>query len=242
MTHPEDAAAPRTITDLAAELTRRFQRLYRTLESIGGHYVALLEPRFGSGELGPFTPEDLAQMRDLARAVLDCHPDVGGAGVVFDVDRIAANDQQLQWLVRGDHGYEPYGFVNDQGSPEFYDFMQLPWFAIPKSEKRAAFAGPILDFLGVDEFIITCSTPVIIGNRFAAAATVDLEVRAVERTFHRLARQLSDDVALTNSEGRIICASSPHFLPGDRVTDDPAQRIVPLSTQVRTMDLVVRGH
>lgn len=225
---------------LVGTIAERYNRLLGSLRVIGISYVALLEPRFGAAELGPFDHGDLVRMRDLSYMVLDSHPEVQGAGIVFDVDRVAASDQTIQWHVRADGGYEPYGFVYDARSSEFYDFIQLPWFSVPQTEKRATLAGPYLDFLGVDEYIITLATPVIIGHRFAGTAAADLEVRAVERRFLELVRDIDADLALTNLEGRIICANSSRFLPGETVDEADVTRVVEVPTEVPMFRVFVR--
>lgn len=240
MTSPSARAPERSLARLARELAERLDALYATLRDVAAGHVELLEPRFGGGELGPFGGEELMRMRELCYGLLDARPDAAGAGVVFALDRIAARDQQIQWHVRGERGYEPYGFVNDADSAEFYDFLQLPWYAVPRATGQDVLAGPYLDFLGVDEYILTCSVPVRIGDRFAGTAAADVEVRTIERRFLELVRGIDADVALTSRDGRIVCANSPRLLPGDRAPEEPGMRALELATSVPTMRLVAR--
>ena len=239
MNDPLDTARSARLDEVARTWADAFDRLLAGLRDNGRSYVDLLEPRFGPGELGPFTDDERARMRDLSYRLLDDFPMVCGAGIIFDLDRIAATDETIQWHVRGPNGYEPYGFVYDGESSEFYDYMRLPWFAVPAREGRAAFAGPYLDFLGVDEYIVTLSTPVDVGGRFAGTTATDLEVSHVERAFLELVRGVDAHLALTNLDGRIICANSSRFLPGDRASVDASTWAVDVPTEVPMMRLIV---
>ena len=239
---PSAGAAIKGLDTAARRLAERFDRLYGSLRVMGVNYVALLEPRFGAAQLGPFDHGDLVRMRDLSYMVLDSHPKAYGAGVVFDIDRIAASDQTIQWYVRGDDGYEPYGFVYDGDSPEFYDYMQLPWFTEPKRTGEAVLTGPYLDFLGVDEYILTASVPLVIGHRFAGTAASDIEVRSIERIFLDLVRGVPADIALTNLEGRIVCTNSSRFLPGEPVDESLADVAFDLPTRSRTLRVVAKAR
>lgn len=227
---------------LAEHLAVRFDTLYGSLRVMAVNYAALLEPRFGAAELGPFDHGDIVRMRDLSYMVLDSHPKAFGAGVVFDLDRIAASDQTIQWHVRGDDGYEPYGFVFDGESSEFYDYIGLPWFDVPKRTGAAFLAGPYLDFLGVDEYILTATVPLVIGHRFAGTAASDIEVRALERIFLEKARGIDAHIALTNLEGRIVCTNSSRFLPGEAVDESAADVAFDLPSRTPTLRVVAKAR
>ncbi|NLT25361.1 MAG: hypothetical protein GXX90_01690 [Microbacteriaceae bacterium] len=239
---PAPGAGIPALDRLAEYLAGRFDKLYGSLRVMAVNYVALLEPRFGAAELGPFDHGDIVRMRDLSYMVLDSHPKTFGAGVVFDLDRIAASDQTIQWHVRGDDGYEPYGFVYDGDSPEFYDYIGLPWFDEPKRTGEPVLAGPYLDFLGVDEYILTASVPFEIGHRFAGTASSDIEVRTIERMFLEQARGIDADIALTNLEGRIVCTNSSRFLPGETVDESTVDLAFDLPTRSRTLRAVAAAR
>ena len=239
-TAPDPLGAGDPYDELARTIAVRYDRLLASLRVLGVNCTAMLEPLFGRGVIGPLDHGDLVRMRDLSYMVLDAHPEVYGSGVVFDVDRLAAVDQTIQWYVRGPNGYEPYGFVYDERSSEFYDYMRLPWYSVPKTENRPMLAGPYLDFLGVDEYIITVASPVLIGGRFGGTAAADLEVRHVERRFLELVRGIDAEVAMTNLEGRIICSNSSRALPGDRADEREASRIIDVPTEVPMMRLFIR--
>lgn len=223
---------------LATELAARFDRIFGSLGVLGVHTTALLEPRFGRHEIGPFDQGDITRMRDLAYAMLDSNPVVAGAGTIFDPARVAVADQCIQWHVRGKDGYEPYQFDFDPASPSYYDFLQLPWYSVPRDEHRAIVYGPYLDYLGVDEFILTCSIPLMFGGRFAGAATCDIGYSEFERTFLELARGIDAQLALVNLDGRICCTTSSRFLPGDEYVPANDITVIDLPTSVPTLRVI----
>ncbi|RRJ87618.1 hypothetical protein EG850_04775 [Gulosibacter macacae] len=223
---------------LAAEFTARFDELIASLRVIGVNYVALLEPRFGRHEIGPFDHGDLTRMRDLSYMVLDSHEIANGAGVIFTPERIAVKEECIQWHVRGANGYEPYGFVFNENSPEYYDFLQLPWFSVPRDEGLPHLHGPYVDFLGVDEYTLTCSIPIEIGGRFAGVAASDLNFAKFEQVFLELARGIDEHVALVNLDGRIVCTTSSRFLPGEKVDKSIEHRVIDLEASFPTLRVV----
>jgi hypothetical protein len=199
--------------------------------------VAPAGPGGATAGVGPFDDDQLATMQDLAVGLLSRRTIADGAGFIFDPDRIAIAEQLIQWQVRSQAGgFEPYGFVYDADSTEYYDFMRLPWFETPRRTGEPTMAGPYLDYLGVDDYVLTATVPIVSGGAFVGVAGVDIQVSLLERVMLSRCRGLRVPVALVTSEDRIVCSNSAHYLPGDRLPHAPeaGHRMV-LPTRVPTL-------
>lgn len=143
-------------------------------------------------------------------------PFSSGAGFVVAADRIARDDQALQWRVRAGKRTLPYLHVHDVAPTRVYDYTHLSWYAVPAQQHRPGFTGPYFDFLCVDQLALTLSVPVHIANAFAGVAALDIKVSEIEPLLLRATTGFADEVALANLQGQIISATTSRFLPGDR--------------------------
>lgn len=234
MTDHEDVRA------LSEFLAASFDNLYTDLEAMAEAVRPVVTPAVPPGmpdAVGPFVDHQLTVMHDRSVALLSRQAMADGAGFIFNADRIAIAEQLIQWQVRsGTGGLEPYGFVYDADSTEYYDFMRLPWFETPRRSGAPALAGPYLDYLGVDNYVLTATVPMVSGEVFIGVAGADIQVSDLERIMLSRCRGLKVPVALVNAEDRIVCSNSAHYLPGVRLPQslEAGHRMV-LPTRVPTL-------
>ncbi|WP_166429889.1 cache domain-containing protein [Nesterenkonia sphaerica] len=222
--------------DLAADLDRLFDHLNRI--------ASLVRQRLGAENAherrwGPFQPDQLRMMEAEADQLLEQHPLVSGAGIIFDPDRIVSPEQLIPWRVRGERGApEAYGFDFDEHSRDYYDFLQLPWFAEPKSTGAPKLTTPYVDFLGVDEYILTAAVPFADEHGFVGVAGSDIEVNTLEKVMMRAAKTVSGRFVLLGAQGRIVCSTTARFLPGELLEQNTERgHHLELPTQVPTLSL-----
>ncbi|WP_158583059.1 PDC sensor domain-containing protein [Nesterenkonia natronophila] len=228
------------IRGFAHALAEDLDRLFDDLEGA----AALVRRRLGSENAnsrrwGPFQPDQLRMMEAEADSLLERHPLVYGAGIIFDPDRIVSPEQLIPWRVRGESGApEAYGFDFDEHSRDYYDFLQLPWFAEPKATGEPKFTTPYVDFLGVDEYILTAAVPFADDYGFVGVAGSDIEVSTLERVMMRAAKNVSGRFVLLGAEGRIVCSTTARFLPGELLEQDTVSgHQLMLPTRVPTLSL-----
>jgi hypothetical protein len=213
------------VRSLRESLATEFDDLYADLEHMAEAVRAAVVspgPVGGTDRVGPFDDDQLRAMRDQAIGLLSRRRMADGAGFIFDPDRIAIAEQLIQWQVRSQAGgFEPYGFVYDTDSTEYYDFMRLPWFETPRRTGGPTLAGPYLDYLGVDDYVLTATVPITGGGVFVGVAGADIPVSTLERIVLSRCRGLDVAVALVTAEDRIVCSNSAHYLPGDRLPQGP---------------------
>lgn len=225
---------------LQTVLAETIDRVHSDLIELAENYRGMLTLQQPEGRVEPFSPEQIADLRTLSEQFLIRHPITDGAGFVFNPDRVIASDQIFQWWVRGSEGIEPYGFVYDPESSQCYDFTTLPWYSVPANSGQPKFAGPYIDFLGVDGFIVTFSQPLIVADKFIGVATADIPVAKIERLFFEHVSNIPAIMALTSTAGRIIAVNSSQFMPGDNATLENDDTVVSIPTTVPTMNLVIR--
>lgn len=227
---------------LAADFDDLYADLERMTEAVRPD-VAPSGPAGTTDGVGPFDDSQLAAMHDLAVGLLSRHAIADGAGMIFNPDRIAVAEQLIQWQVRNqDGGFEPYGFVFDSDSTDYYDYMRLPWFDTPRRTGEPTLSGPYLDYLGVDDYVLTATVPVVSGEVFIGLAGADIRVSDLERMVLSRCKGFRTPMALVTAEDRIVCSNSAHYLPGDRLPQemDAVHRMV-LPTRVPTLSVYWGG-
>ncbi|GAA3700725.1 hypothetical protein GCM10023081_41650 [Arthrobacter ginkgonis] len=203
--------------------------LYQDLGSLSGEVGRLLEAALGGRTR--VTTRDLAGLRERSTDFLVSHPDVVGAGVIFSVAWIKDTEGVLEWWVRDERNQiDKLGFDLAPEGNSFYDYEQLPWFSDAARTGQPTIAGPYVDYLGFNEYIVTCTVPCYVRGEFIGVAGCDLRVRDLEHVFIPMIRPVPGDAALVNgNEDRVILGNSGRFLVGERIKSRPEGfRMVPL--------------
>lgn len=238
---PATGSVPDAVAGLSRLLVERFDAVFAELQSMAEQIAPLLVTggiTDGPPPLGPLSTDLLETIRERAVGLLEHHALVEGAGVIFDPHRIAISEQLIQWQVRrAGGGYEPYGFVYDAESTEYYDFMRLPWFQVPQRTGAPTLTGPYLDYLGVDDYVLTGAVPLTAGGAFAGVTGVDIRVSTLEKIVIGMSRSLGVPLALVAAGDRIVCSNTAHYLPGDRFPAEAGGHRLPLPTRVPTLSL-----
>ena len=101
----------------------------------------------------------------------------------------------------------------DPESIDFYDYTRADWFLVSYREGARSVAGPYIDFGGVNDYILTMTTPILPGRSFAGVAGADLRVDELERRLYHAAagcrRTSRSSTTPTGSSGRPLRGSSP---------------------------------
>jgi hypothetical protein len=178
------------------------------LEGLGAQFAALVAG-------GATRRDDLAPLRETILAVIDAHAGlVTGAGVITAPGLLEDAPRWLEWWWTGARGGPEALRVNlDPAAPDFYDYTTADWYATPLRTGRPALSGPYVDTACTNEYAITLGVPC--GAPGVAAA--DVLVANLERRVAPALAGLGRPVALTNAGGRVIAATSPAVVPGQRV-------------------------
>ncbi|MFE4974115.1 cache domain-containing protein [Kitasatospora sp. NPDC056651] len=135
-----------------------------------------------------------------------------GCGAVAAPGALADAELHVEWWYRGARGAgeRRLRLALDPADAEFYDYRVLPWFARPRDEGRPAVAGPQVDLLCADRYVLCCARPVTVpGAGFVGVAAGDVPLAALERLLVPPLRALPGEAALLDGEGRVLAATTP---------------------------------
>lgn len=160
---------------------------------------------------------DLAPVEPLVLPVLgDGRQPVQGAGFVAAPNILQDAEWWLEWFARDAEG-RPQRLVT-HSEPQaigFYDYEHLPWFVVPRDTGHRHVTGPYVDYLCTEEYTLTFTLPVVVGDRFCGVAGADIAVKNAEQALLPPLRAVGARTAVVNNFGRILSSNSGRHLCGD---------------------------
>ncbi|MDQ0867887.1 hypothetical protein QFZ70_000360 [Arthrobacter sp. V1I9] len=174
----------------------------------------------------PFSvaPRDVGQLVNMTKAFLETHSFIVGAGVIFSADAIENRDGVLEWWIRRGQGIEKLEFDLTPGGERFYDYQNMPFFTSASRTGERSMWGPYVDYLGLDEYILTYTAPFQVGGKFAGVTGCDIRIRKLEEIFMPALRAIPGDAALLNGSNRVVVGNSGAYLVGERIRHIPADK------------------
>lgn len=169
-------------------------------------------------------PRDTAKLEMIAKKFLETHSFVVGAGVIFSADAIENADGVLEWWTRRAQGIEKLEFDLTPGGERFYDYQNMPFFTSARRTGQQSMWGPYVDYLGLDEYILTHTAPVQVAGRFVGVAGCDIRIRQLEAIFMPALRAIPEDAALLNESQRVVVGNSGAYLVGERIRSVPSHK------------------
>lgn len=165
-------------------------------------------------------------------------PGVIGAGFVTVPGLLPDAPWHQAWWVAPDgdplvHRNPPHqlAVVEDPESEFFRDYTRLEWWRGTASGASRHVAGPYVDYLCTDEYILTLTMPVTgsglgvgsageeAGAEMVGVAGADVSVAALERLLLRAMTAIGRRCSLVNSESRVIVSTDAALAPGTLLTD-----------------------
>jgi hypothetical protein len=105
----------------------------------------------------------------------------------------------------------------DPTRDRFYDYTELPWFAVPAGTGRRHITGPYVDYVCSDEYALTFTEPVFDDGTFVGVAGADVFVSRYESLTLPPLRSLQTAAALVNTQGRVIVSNTARLVTGSLV-------------------------
>ncbi|MDE8669549.1 cache domain-containing protein [Pseudarthrobacter sp. H3Y2-7] len=207
----------------AAEIAAWMRALGVDVQKFAGQTTALWSDRRSPLNV---TPRDLSNLEDLSKQFLESHGFVVGTGVIFSAEAVTGSDGGLEWWIKRDHAVEKLEFDLTPGGERFYDYQNMPFFASAHHTGEPAGWGPYVDYLGLDEYILTYSAPIQLDEKFAGVAGCDIRIRKLEEIFMPVLRAIPGDAALLNGSGRVVVGNSGAYLVGERLRTTPSDKMV----------------
>lgn len=141
-----------------------------------------------------------------------------GAGAFFDAASVEEGDSVFEWWFRRDAGaLRKLEADRTPGSNRYYDYEKLPFFSTAASTGELTLWGPYIDHLGVDDYIMSFTAPLLIHGRFMGVSGCDLRIKDLEPLIMPDLRVIPMDAALINADDRVILGNSGTYLVGERI-------------------------
>ena len=175
------------------------------------------------------TARDQAQLESSAKEFLEVHSFAVGAGVIFSTEALKGRNGGLEWWIKREDNVEKLEFDLTPGGERFYDYQNMPFFASASRTGERTAWGPYVDYLGLDEYILTFSSPIQLDGKFAGVAGCDIRIRTLEEIFMPALRAIPGDAALLNGSGRVVVGNSGAYLVGERLRSTPSDKeVIPI--------------
>jgi hypothetical protein len=177
---------------------------------------------------------DLAVVETVVAPVLaDLERPVQGAGFVAAVGLLGDARWWLEWFARDPDGRTQRLVTHSEPQAMgFYDYESLPWYVVPRRTGRPHVTGPYVDYVCTEEYTLTFSTPVMVGDRFVGVAGADIAVKHAEERLLPALCAAERRLAVVNDDGRILSSNDGRHVCGDLLPDagkGPAPAVHPVA-------------
>jgi hypothetical protein len=179
---------------------------------------------------GPLTDSRLQELRDEVEGWLTGEDAAVGYGFIAAPGVVEGRQRYLSWFQTGARGVRRLEVNLDLGDVNIYDYLEMDWFSKAHDERRAVVYGPWVDYLGSQQFVLTCTVPVVHDGEFLGVAGADLLVSTLEVELVPVLKRVAPDVVLLDERGRLVMSNSARWIPGDRVRPadlGPVAELVP---------------
>ncbi|HTW21555.1 MAG TPA: hypothetical protein VME70_15260 [Mycobacteriales bacterium] len=191
---------PPDLVRAAGQVGTLVERRLRVAASVAAKSLAEAVPR-RSATARALEPEFVEVLSDLSKLV-------SGAGFLAKPGFFPDADLHHSWWASAP-GTAVIAEVDlDESSDSFYDYPEKEWFRVPATTGQMSVAGPYVDYLGTNEYILTWGVPVSLSGAFVGAVAADVRLQDMQRFL--LASQQADPYAevLVNAKGRVMFSTS----------------------------------
>ncbi len=166
--------------------------------------------------------DDAVTRRDLTSLQPRLHAALGqsggllrGTGVVLAPARLMDARLWIDWWVIDREGIvHPTYFEFDERSLDYYDYTRAECYLSPESGTLHSLVGPYVDFNGIDDYIVTATSPMLVDGQFVGVAGADLAVDEIERRLNAANRSFDAEIVVTNGSNRIVASLSARHVAG----------------------------
>ncbi|MEO6470758.1 MAG: cache domain-containing protein [Aeromicrobium sp.] len=150
----------------------------------------------------------------LARVILE-REEIVGTGFVASPDALSDQHLYLAWWQGENQQLLAESAAPASGDP--LDYTRHEWFRTPLRTRRRHITGPYVDFVCTDEYVVTSTMPVLVGEAMVGVVGADTLVETLETMLLPKLRQAGDRATLVNHIGRAVASADPHTPTGTLV-------------------------
>ncbi len=192
------------------------QSLRETAEGVFDHVFAELHVIAKTFELlegevfrasGLLSEEEVGRVRPhIVRSLQRLEHHAFAIGVVLEANVVSGAPFWLGWIERMSDGtIQDDSNIRYPWRGSFYEYESSPWMERPRESGVDSVVGPYVDF---DKYLITLSSPIVIGDRFIGVAAADIHLHDYERLVAIPLSRIRTDCMICNGEGRVVVSNS----------------------------------
>jgi hypothetical protein len=217
-----DTATSKAATTIAAWMNRLGLDVYKFADKAGALWTGRPNPL-------NVAQKDILSLENMSKEFLGNHSFAVGAGVIFSAEAIENSGGVLEWWTTRAQGIEKLEFDLTPGGERFYDYQNMPFFTSAGKTGEQSVWGPYVDYLGLDEYILTHTAPIRLSGQFVGVAGYDIRIRQLEEIFMPALRAIPGDAALLNESRRVVVGNSGAYLVGERIRSIPNDKqLIPI--------------
>jgi hypothetical protein len=138
-----------------------------------------------------------------------------GAGFVATPGVLDDAEWHLAWWLGGTgRPLRRLATIDDPAHDQFRDYTALEWWRVPTTTGGRHLTGPYVDYLCTDDYTVTVTTPVRVGDAIVGVVGADALVDRLERTLLPAMRTGATPATLVNGSGRVVTSTDARREPG----------------------------
>lgn len=137
-----------------------------------------------------------------------------GGGFVAAPGFLADHHLYLAWWQGEEQQLLAQSTVSGSGDP--LDYSRFEWFRTPLETGRAHVTGPFVDYVCSDEYMLTTTAPVHVGDTMVGVVGADTLLDTFESLMIDAVRAAG--VTVVNQAHRVVLSADPRVPPGRLVT------------------------
>jgi len=226
------------IVQAANALTPWFSGVASEITELSGNVASLLERSLV--DKFKVNKSAVAGLDEVSREFLTKNSFAVGAGTLFAAESVEEGSRPLEWWSRKESGaFGRVDFNVTPGSNRFYDYEKLPFFSTAASTGEQTLWGPYIDYLGIEEYVLTFAAPFSVHGNFMGVTGCDIRLRDLEPLIMPTLRLVRADAALINASNRVILGNSGRYLVGERIkSESPDQHRLALDVPHLGLSLI----
>ncbi|WP_338882321.1 MULTISPECIES: cache domain-containing protein [Xenorhabdus] len=120
----------------------------------------------------------------------------------------------LEWWRQEGNTIQYAQLENNQEQRRRLDFRLFEWFRQPASRHLPVIDGPYVDYVCNGAYTITVAHPVLIGEKFAGVAAVDILVSTLDRLLLPILSAIGKPALIINDDARVVTSTVPGVRSG----------------------------
>lgn len=214
----DDADTDASIEEIVVELRAWFADRFARLNDLAAHLIELL--RFDDDGHLELSDTSRRRMKSQATHYLAENQVVDGCGLIFAHSALGTPNGHLEWWVREDESrFARYSFGVVPGADRYYDYEQHEGFIRAYEEGAPALVGPYIDYLGVEEYVLTLTVPADAPQMRVGAVGNDIQAEDMEAQLLPVLLRSRRELVLVGRHGNVLFSNTSQYLPGELVRE-----------------------